>query len=668
MGDRARWRLIDPAQTQYDDAHLNLGLPLTDRMKRGLAVGFLAGLAIAIALVAHQGLDTMTASLKRAGWRALLLPAYYLVPLVAAAISLRYLVPRLWPISFRTSIFVTWIGLAVNWLLPVAQIGGEFVRGRLLVRRGHAGAHTTAALVGDKTLQVVTQALFTIVGLCALLTLSFDGKLIALALFGTGLLALMGFAFIVAQRRGLMSGLARGVTSMMSQSAKETGAATRLAEGALRADEAVRGVYQRKGRWRTALLWRALFRFALVGETALAMWLLDAPVGLAAAIALESLGQAIRAGAFVVPAGIGVQEGGFVLIGVGAGHPCAGGAVPLVAQAPSRADAGRTCTRGVATRRGTCASRDHATRRRVGSRRRGYAELMIRAVLTAQHAYTIEQYLASPGAVSADALEHVSYREILRERAPAAATYIFTDFDRLTRRQTKRTVALIDRLRERGDRVLNDPRRWLDRGTLLGVLHERGVNAFRAHDARALPDDTRFPVFLRWEHDHQGARTPLLQRRSDVASALRGVRRRRRGRLLAIEFADTRDANGRYRKYSMFRVGDVVFPRHVFFGSSWMLKHPELLGDDELATEWAYVQANPHEGRIRAIFELAGVEYGRIDYAVRGDALFIWEINTNPMIATPDDAAEGLRAETAACFAARLRHAWETIAPSPPGG
>lgn len=51
------------------------------------------------------------------------------------------------------------------------------------------------------------------------------------------------------------------------------------------------------------------------GETWLALWFLDAPVSLAAALILETLSTAVRSGAFAVPGALGVQEGGFVLLG-----------------------------------------------------------------------------------------------------------------------------------------------------------------------------------------------------------------------------------------------------------------------------------------------------------------------------------------------------------------
>jgi uncharacterized membrane protein YbhN (UPF0104 family) len=46
-----------------------------------------------------------------------------------------------------------------------------------------------------------------------------------------------------------------------------------------------------------------------------ALWLFDHPVSIGAAVMLESMTQAIRHVAFVVPAGLGVQEAGLILFG-----------------------------------------------------------------------------------------------------------------------------------------------------------------------------------------------------------------------------------------------------------------------------------------------------------------------------------------------------------------
>jgi hypothetical protein len=57
------------------------------------------------------------------------------------------------------------------------------------------------------------------------------------------------------------------------------------------------------------------------------------------------------------------------------------------------------------------------------------------------------------------------------------------------------------------------------------------------------------------------------------------------------------------------------------------LKTPEVL-----EKERRYMETNPHERELREIFRLARIDYGKIDYAILGNRLQVWEINTNPNI------------------------------------
>jgi uncharacterized membrane protein YbhN (UPF0104 family) len=50
-------------------------------------------------------------------------------------------------------------------------------------------------------------------------------------------------------------------------------------------------------------------------ETWIALWLIGVPVSPIEAVILESLTQALRAAAFPVPSALGVQEGGFTVLG-----------------------------------------------------------------------------------------------------------------------------------------------------------------------------------------------------------------------------------------------------------------------------------------------------------------------------------------------------------------
>jgi len=143
---------------------------------------------------------------------------------------------------------------------------------------------------------------------------------------------------------------------------------------------------------------------------------------------------------------------------------------------------------------------------------------------------------------------------------------------------------------------------------------------------------------MRAEDDHAGPLTELLP----TLEAARRARRRYPDALL-VEFLDTADGDGVYRKYSAFRVGDAIVPRHVLFSRHWVVKHPELLDPAYLAEELRYLEDNPHEAALRRIFDTAGLTWGRVDYSVHDGVVQTWEINTNPLLVTPEGTAFGAR-------------------------
>jgi hypothetical protein len=45
-----------------------------------------------------------------------------------------------------------------------------------------------------------------------------------------------------------------------------------------------------------------------------------------------------------------------------------------------------------------------------------------------------------------------------------------------------------------------------------------------------------------------------------------------------------------------------------------------------------YFEANPHAAWLRRVFEVARIEYGRVDYGVSGGVPQVWEINLTPTL------------------------------------
>lgn len=259
---------------------------------------------------------------------------------------------------------------------------------------------------------------------------------------------------------------------------------------------------------------------------------------------------------------------------------------------------------------------------------------MIWFAVDAPRTTLLEDYIEVEPALR-DRLRQVTYPELFRNRRMAPGTWVFTSLDALSPAELQMVARMQDAAREAGMPVLNHAHRALRRYELLEALHGAGINDFRAFRATAPIDSARFPVFVREADEHHGSLTPLLHDRNQLRRSIAYLRLRGflRGELLVVEFCETGDPDGLYRKYSIFRIGDAFVPRFLHAGSYWMTKHGTRAGDEELIREdLAYVRDNPHAAWARRVFETARIEYGRLDYGVRKGRPQAWEINLTPVI------------------------------------
>ncbi len=297
---------------------------------------------------------------------------------------------------------------------------------------------------------------------------------------------------------------------------------------------------------------------------------------------------------------------------------------------------------------------------------------MIYYLATEDHRYTIDEYLAQVGAPLRASVQSVTYDWLLEQNALPAAVYIFSDIERVPPRKAEQIAVVWQTLSDAGLPLLNHPTRSMRRYELLRHLHAAGRNVFntiRATEAR-LP--ARYPVFLRHEHDHDGAISGLLPDPAALEQALADLDRLGRSRddVLIVEFCDTSDARGLYRKYSAFVCGDHVIPRHIFFGRHWMLKKPgaESSYKASLEEERQYIENNPHAEEIRSICRTARITFGRIDYALYMGRIQVWEINTNPYVLTSEGPTKNARQFLSEMFYSRfneaLRRTDQTMAPA----
>lgn len=278
--------------------------------------GLFTGLAAMGALLAWQGLEEVAGVLGAAGWSLLLVCLIAPPEALLASEAWRRLFPRDQRPSVLEALCASWIGAAVNSLLPLATIGGEIAKARVLTLWGAPADSTVSATIVDKTIQAIVILVWGLIG-AALLAALVPTEGVLLGAFGGGAALALGICgFVGVQLSGSFTFLARSGARVLRTERWQGLVATGKTF-----DSAIRAVYRRPGTLAMACGLRLAGVIWLVSEIVLAAHLMGQPIGLAEAIMLRALVGAIRGLSFAVPAGLGVQEGGYVAIGALIGLP-----------------------------------------------------------------------------------------------------------------------------------------------------------------------------------------------------------------------------------------------------------------------------------------------------------------------------------------------------------
>ena len=276
-------------------------------MKLGTLIGLLAGLACGTGLVAWAGAHQVLSAVMAAGISGvLILTAYNALPIAVCGLAWRAVLE---PMPRRTAGLMIWARFLRSSVSELVPMGGEILAIRVMMLRGVATGRAGAATVVDVTLELLSQLAFTALGLALL---AIDGRSNALAfwsLTGLGVATAAALAFLLAQRSGILRWLERLPHRIAAHAPW-----ARLPELAGLHGE-VQAIYRRPRALLGGFLWHFLGWIAGAGETWLALLLLDAPIGLAELLIIESIALALRSAAFAVPGALGVQEGGYVALG-----------------------------------------------------------------------------------------------------------------------------------------------------------------------------------------------------------------------------------------------------------------------------------------------------------------------------------------------------------------
>ena len=210
--------------------------------------------------------------------------------------------------GLRTWLRLRWIREAVNNLLPLAQIGGEFVVAHLLQRQGVRLARAIGGTIADLLLEMGTQVLFTVLGVALLVHVAGHSEVSDLATRALWVAALVVAAAFAALWMGLTAVIERAALRM----GHSFGWPATAEIGGLH--EALVGCFRAPGRVTAACVWHLVSWLSGGLEVCLILHFFGMDVGLDIGLIIESLGQALKAVGFAVPGALGVQEGGYVVV------------------------------------------------------------------------------------------------------------------------------------------------------------------------------------------------------------------------------------------------------------------------------------------------------------------------------------------------------------------
>jgi len=271
----------------------------------------LAGAGLFTVLLIRQGAPQVGAAFVSAGWAIAAVVIYHLaVPVFLDAIAWWLLFPNSDRPSLWQLFWMRWIGESVSTLVPSAAVGGDVVRARLAALRGASVPIAAASVLVDITLGVFVQIAFTLAGLALIVSVTGHEGFVRPTLVGAllGIIAIVGFYIV--QRLGMF----RFIGVIISRLANSSDWHSLINSGQT-LDRTIRTLYARRRGVIGCCVWTAASLVLGSGEIWIALHAIGLQATLINALIFQSVILTIRSAMFPVPGALGVQEGGYVVVG-----------------------------------------------------------------------------------------------------------------------------------------------------------------------------------------------------------------------------------------------------------------------------------------------------------------------------------------------------------------
>ena len=131
----------------------------------------LIGVGVLVGLTVRSGADLVGHAIIDAGWATVVVVVVRMASVAAAGVGWWALFPRELRPSVWACVLLRYVREATNALLPLAQIGGDFIGARCLALQSVKGTVAAASVIVDVLIQAATQLVFAIIGVVLLVVL-----------------------------------------------------------------------------------------------------------------------------------------------------------------------------------------------------------------------------------------------------------------------------------------------------------------------------------------------------------------------------------------------------------------------------------------------------------------------------------------------------------------
>jgi putative membrane protein len=266
------------------------------------------GMGVLIGLTIWSGADLVAQAIVSSGWAIALVVVVRTVGIGASGVGWWLLFPPELRPTVSACVSLRIVREATNALLPLAQIGGDFIGARCLTLGGTKGAVAAASVIVDILVQAATQVVFAIVGLVLLIALRGNDLVVWPIAIGIAIaVPVLGAFFMVQGEHGQSL-----VKKLLAWAAPDRQWQVFGAIDDLFAR--LQAFYSyRKGLIQSSL-WHLGCWFLGAAEVWIVLHFMGYPVTVEQAIIIESLMHAVRGAAFAVPGALGAQEGSLIVL------------------------------------------------------------------------------------------------------------------------------------------------------------------------------------------------------------------------------------------------------------------------------------------------------------------------------------------------------------------